>query len=357
MRIRGLTLWLSLLAGLTGLAGCDSNPTRGLTIAWHFAGGGTCAGTGVTQVRIVIAGEPLSQDTFDCGSGAVTFSDFYPGSYSVIVQGLDGGGDQTWSGKQDFTIRNDTTVDVALQPQSAQNAVAYLSWTFDAATGQAPQCGAGQTLDSVAIYIDDAATTDLSYNCEDGLGSRQVITPYLDPGDHVIQLVAYSSVDLVTNYAQTNPITVHFTTGQAPAQNLTFHWRVGGVQAAWAAYASVGDYDSDTRQPCGQTGIADMVLGFYASSPGDGPAFSLGNSCNASVILDNVQAGTWTPYIDACGPGGTAGQCGLPGNAAPVIYREDPARVQPPQISVTPGQFFDPASPVPFQVFLPLFHL
>ena len=59
-----------------------------MTVGWTFAGG-SCSGAAVEQVRIAIAGEPLQQDTFDCRSGLVTFTDFYPGTYNVTVQGLD----------------------------------------------------------------------------------------------------------------------------------------------------------------------------------------------------------------------------------------------------------------------------
>ncbi|HEY1909208.1 MAG TPA: hypothetical protein VGG91_24400, partial [Myxococcaceae bacterium] len=77
-------------------------------------------------------------------------------------------------------------------------------------------------------------------------------------------------------------------------------------------------------------------------------------ACNASVVLDNVYSGTWTPYIDACGPGGTSGLCGLQGGATP-IYRENPALVSPTTVTVQPGRFFQTSNAAAFQVFIPLF--
>ncbi|HET9034879.1 MAG TPA: hypothetical protein VFN45_01695, partial [Myxococcaceae bacterium] len=143
--------------------------------------------------------------------------------------------------------------------------------------------------------------------------------------------------------------------GQGGSQNVPLHWNVGGVQVGWAPYANQSAYDANTPQSCNQTGIGDLTLGFHPAQ-GNDQNFALGSACNASVVLDNVYAGNLTPYIDACGPGGTPGLCGFTGGGT-VIYRENPGLVSPSTVTVQPGVFFQAANPTPFQVFIPLFPL
>ena len=354
MRIRGLTLGLALLGGLSA---CVSHPGGAMTVGWTFAGG-RCTGAAVEQVRIAIAGEPLQQDTFDCRSGLVTFTDFYPGTYNLTIQGLDYNQAVTWSGTESVRLDRDVSVTIDLQPVSQQNAVYYFSWTLDAATGdpdQIPRCGPGQRMDKVAIFIDDLTQSLGSYDCAEGLDGNLVVTPYVAPGQHEVVLLAYDSQESVTSFAETDRLSINFVTGQAGSQTVPLHWNVGGLQVGWAPYANQSAYDANTPQSCGQAGIADLVLGFHPLQ-GNDQTFALGSSCNASVVLDNVYAGSMTPYIDACGSGGTPGLCGFTGGGT-VIYREDPTLVSPPTAEVQAGVFFQAANATPFQVFIPLFPL
>jgi hypothetical protein len=354
MRIRGLTLGLTLLSGLSA---CGSHSGGAITVGWVFPNAGTCSGAAVEQVQIAIAGEPLQNDTFDCRSNLATFTDFYPGTYNVTVQGLDSNQTPTWSGTASVRVDGDASVTVVLQPLNQANAVAYFSWTVDSATGdpgQIPLCGPGQVMDKVAIFIDNLTQSSFSYDCDQGLNGNVVVTPYVTPGQHTIVLLAFNSQENVTSYAETDPLQLNFVTGQAGSQTVPLHWNVGGVQVGWAPYASMSDYNANIQQTCAAAGIADLVLGFPGAQ---GPqTFSLGSSCNASVTLNNVYSGTLTPYIDACGPGGTPGLCGMTGGAAP-IYRENPALVNPTTITVQPGVFFQQSNATPFQVFIPLFHI
>jgi hypothetical protein len=271
------------------------------------------------------------------------------------VQGLDASQAVTWTGTESVRLDGDVSVTVDLQPVSDNNAVYYFSWTVDAATGdpgQIPGCGPGERMDQVAIFVDNLNLG--SYGCEQGLNGNLVITPYVTQGQHTVQLVTYNSQENTTAFAQSEALQIDFVTGgQGGSQTVPLHWNVGGVQAAWAPYASMSDYNSDTRQSCASAGITDLVLTFQ--SP-DGPqSFALGSSCNASVVLDNVYSGNLTPQIDACGQGTSAGTCGQTGTSP--TYREDPALVNPPTLTVQAGAFFQAGNPTPFQVFIPLFHL
>jgi len=345
MRIRGLTLWLCLLSGLSA---CDSSRGGSMTVSWTF-GGGSCSGAAVQQIRIAIAGEPLSQDTFDCLSGLATFNDFYPGNYVVTVQGLDADQAVTWQGTKSVRLDGDTSVMVDLQPVSQDNAVAYLSWTFAPATGQAPQCGAGQRLDSVAIYVDSAAT-NLGYACGDGLGTNQVVTPYLAPGDHIVQLVAYNAAENQTAFAQTDPVTIHFETGRAVSQSLTMNWQVGGLAVAWGAFPDLQSYQSNPNQPLsctsGPASAIATVSVFLAdpaapSDPTKGTQFD-GYTCASGALLDNAPVGQWLPFVAAYAAGG--------GNA---LYFQDDQNV-PQTVNIVAGHFYSQQD-LQTQVFVPLF--
>jgi len=345
MRIRGLTLSLGLLG--MGLVSCGSSP-HALTVSWTFAGNASCAGAGIQQVRITIGGESLQQSIFDCSAGQVLFSDFYPGTYQVTVDALDvtvpNPPTPVWSGSTSVSLRDDAEARVVLQPLSGANAVNYLSWSFDPASGdqgQVPQCGAGQRLDSVAIFV-DGAPSNFSYNCGDGLGQQQVVSPYLSPGNHTIQLAAYNQAEGQTEFAITDPVSIAFTTGSATAQALTMHWQVGGMAVSWAAYPSLQAYQASQPVSCPSTGIVSVSV-FFAN-PADktsGTQFN-GFSCSSGALLDNVPAGTWLPFGAAYGSAGNT-----------PLYFQDDVNV-PQQVTVVAGRFYSQQD-AQTQVFVPLF--
>ena len=59
-------------------------------------------------------------------------------------------------------------------------------------------------MDQVAIFVD---TQNLgSYGCEQGLNGNLVITPYVTPGQHTVQLVTYNSQENATAFAQSDAL-------------------------------------------------------------------------------------------------------------------------------------------------------
>jgi len=340
MRIRGLTLCLSLIGGL---AACDNSRSGSITVGWTF-GGGSCAGAAVEQVQIAIAGEQLSPNTFDCRSGLATFQDFFPGNYVVTIQGLDSTQAVIWTGSKSFRVDGDVSVTVDLQPVSQQNAVAYFSWIFDQSMGdpgRIPQCGQGERLDRVGILID--GEDNGSYGCEQGINGNVVISPYVTPGQHSINLVAYSSQEGVTRFAESGTFNMNFVTGTAPSQILPLHWNVGGLAVSWAAYSSLSAYQAN--QPpvaCASTGIASVSV-FLAdpSDPSKGTQFP-GFTCASVAVLDNAPAGQWLPFVS-----------GLASDGTTVLYFQDEQHV-PQTVTVTAGRFFA-TNDAQTQVFVPLF--
>jgi hypothetical protein len=337
--MRFLRLTVPLLA--LGLGACSSSGEGGsIAVTWRFDGS-SCTNAGVEQVRIAIAGETLNPDTFDCASGVVSFNNFFNGTYAVVVQGLNAiTGEALWSGTATAVVNNgDTAVTVTLEPLSPDNTVAYLSWGFDPATGQVPQCGVGQRLDSVGIFIDNQ-DSNLVYNCGDGLNPKLAATPYLPAGDHTLQLVAFNSTDNQIAFAETDPVTVTFAPGQAPNEILTFHWNVGGLRVTYAPYSSVSNYPNSPL-PC-PSGITDVDV--FLDVPGDpnnpsNQSFP-GWTCSSGATIDNAFPGTWAPFVSAFG-----GQT--------LLFFQDENSF-PQQVTVTQARFFDPTDSST-QVFVPIF--
>lgn len=328
-----------------GLVACNSGPGGSIAITWSLAGS-TCHNAGVSQVRIAIAGQTLNPDTFDCASGVVSFDNFFDGTYAVVVQGLNAvTGEALWSGTATAVVhQGDTAVAVVMQPLGAENTVAYLTWNFDPASGQVPQCGTGQRLDSVSIFV-DGQDSSLAYNCGDGANGKLAVSPYLTAGDHVLQLVAFNATENETAFAETDPVHITFATGQAPTQPLTFHWNVGGLRVTYAPYASIADYNANRPVPCGSSNITEVEV--YLVDPND-PNTSTGFTgftCSGGATIDNAfpnpnPPGTWLPFVSAFG-----GQTRL--------YFQDDVNF-PQDVTVTVGKFFDVNDPTT-QVFVPLF--
>jgi len=336
MRFPRLTVPLLAL----GLAACSSGGGGSIAVTWRFDGS-SCRAAGVQQVRIAIAGENLNPDTFDCASGVVSFDNFFNGTYAVVVQALNASTNEAlWSGSGQAVVHDgDTAVTVTLEPLTPNNAVAYLSWTFDPASGQFPQCGVGQRLDTVAIFV-DGADSNLVYNCGDGASSQQVVTPYLAPGPHQIQLVAFNANENRTAFAETDPVTLQFASGAAPTQAMVFHWNVGGLRVTYAPYSSLSNYPNNPL-PC-PSGITDVDV--FLEVPGDpnnpsNQSFP-GWTCSSGATIDNAFPGTWAPFVSAYG-----GQT--------LLFFQDEATF-PQQITVAKGHFFDPTDRST-QVFVPLF--
>jgi len=336
MRFPRLTVPLLAL----GLGACNSGGGGSIAVTWRFDGS-SCTNAGVEQVRIAIAGETLNPDTFDCASGVVSFDNFFNGTYAVVVQGLNAiTGEALWSGTATAVVNNgDTAVTVVMDPLSPDNTVAYLSWTFDPATGQFPQCGMGQRLDSVGIFI-DGQDSNLVYNCGDGASSKLAATPYLPAGDHTLQLVAFNSSDNQIAFAQSDEVTVHFAAGQAPNQVLTFHWNVGGVRVTYTPYNSVSDYPASPLScPSGITAVTVFLDVPGDSTNPDNQSFP-GWSCSSGATIDDAFPGTWEPLVNAYG-----GQT--------LLFFQDENSF-PKQVTVTVAKFFDPGDQTT-QVFVPIF--
>ena len=336
MRFLRLTVPLLVL----GLGACNSGSGGSIAVAWRFDGS-SCTNAGIEQVRIAIAGETLNPDTFDCTSGVVSFDNLFNGTYAVVVQGLNAiTGEALWSGTGTAVVHDgDTAVTVVMEPQSPDNTVAYLSWTFDPATGQFPQCGMGQRLDSVGIFIDNQ-DSNLVYNCSDGANSRLAASPYLAAGDHTIQLVAFNAADNQIAFAESDPVTITFAPGNAPNEIFTFHWNVGGVRISYAPFHAQTDFPSSPL-PC-PSGITSVnVFLDVPGNPNDPTNQSFpGFTCGSGATIDNAFPGNWEPIVNAFG-----GQT--------LLYLQD-ENFLPQQVTVTVAKFFDPTDQTT-QVFVPIF--
>jgi len=312
-----------------------------IAVSWTFAGNSCSQTPTVVQVQVNVPNDPtpIYPNTFPCSVGTLpgqlVIYNYVPGSYTVVLTGLDSNGNSTWVGSGTATVVANQTVSIAIDLQPANsndagtsNAVAYLSWGFTPPVGSyAPPCTASDNpdpdrMDSVALYVDGATTSAQTYDCTAGLGALQVTTPTLSPGTHSLQLVAYQS-GLDYGFAQTLPVSVTIAANSPTSQSFTFAWQVGGIGVAWTYPIS---------NACTTGGVASVNVGFSGAA-GSGYTVT-GWPCPTAVApfkrLAAVRAGgvTYSLSVDALG-----------GPPSPVLYSGTA-----PSVTIVPGQFYDGTS-------------
>ena len=127
------TLMLLLLAA----AACGGGPSRGhLVVDWTFAGR-SCADAGVANIRVAIANEVLTPDTFNCQESngqiniGVDLGTYFTGDYQLTISGYDANNVVTHEQTQTVAVHqgeNSYAIDV---PQ-----VAVTTGSADASAGR-----------------------------------------------------------------------------------------------------------------------------------------------------------------------------------------------------------------------------
>ncbi|TMA92831.1 MAG: hypothetical protein E6J63_00680 [Deltaproteobacteria bacterium] len=215
------TLMLLLLAA----AACGGGPSRGhLVVDWTFAGR-SCADAGVANIRVAIANEVLTPDTFNCQESngqiniGVDLGTYFTGDYQLTISGYDANNVVTHEQTQTVAVHqgeNSYAIDV---PQVAvTTGSAALTWSFDV---DHKSCAAAN-VQKVTILVDpdsggnggtNAGTVPCSTMGTDG-ASVESITPgthtfailalrTLSDGDHVV----YRTHNPVAGYIVVGAIT------------------------------------------------------------------------------------------------------------------------------------------------------
>jgi hypothetical protein len=175
---------------LTPVLGCGLTHSD-LEIDWVF-GSGTCADYGVAQIRVSIAGEQLSPDTFACTQGGqvTTGADlgrFLTGLYDVTVDALDSSGNVLSSSYGTIEVvdapHNVFTFDLG-------TGTLKLSWTFDGSSCAASGANWVRAWLDGQLLTSDTGSTVIP--CNGSSGDGVTISP-IEPGSHTLDLEAVQS--------------------------------------------------------------------------------------------------------------------------------------------------------------------
>ncbi|ATB27960.1 hypothetical protein [Melittangium boletus] len=227
-----------------------------LTFLWTFAnvGAGRCSDVpDVKNIRITIPGEKLHNGgVYACntlGTDGIVLHDFAPKSYGYTLEALSYDNRVLYQASGNFAVNGDTRVNVNLTPKGGQSSFAYISWSFEANTSSSnPDCNqAGAT--HVDVRIDGGEWTRLQ--CEKGIGTNQVSSPYLAPGAHTIELVGVrvSGSGETPYYYRKEPLT---TQAGSPIFASFKLMAVGGMTLSWDLR------DGSLARTCAQAGVSEL---------------------------------------------------------------------------------------------------
>jgi hypothetical protein len=288
---------------------CDDGYTDTLhsgdvNFTWTFAGRFCEQVPDIHGVQITIPGESLENGGYypcnTAGYDGIVLHDFVPGSYTFTLEGVNQFNDVTYTASGTFRVDGDVRVSVDLTPVGAPSSYAYLYWTLPAANGYArPSCYQAGVTD-VWVRIDD---TWGSFSCADGMGEHGVLTEYLEPGVHEIEIIAGG----YTGYGDETFALSHYvgtlqTFNGKPVFADYSLWAVGTAAMRWQPYTSGG-----AKLSCADAGLTKVSINVKDASGQfiyAGSGLELG--CNeAPVTLNYLLPGTYSVYMQATGPGGT----------------------------------------------------
>jgi hypothetical protein len=318
-----------LALAAAAVSGCTYYPPPGnMYLSWTFAGASCAAVPNVVSVTVDIPNDPvpITPNVFPCSAGnppsVLIVYDFVPGNYVVNLSARDASGAVIYAGSATLVVNGDVYATLDLQATAP-----LLSWSFAPATGIAsaiPPCTAFQDpdpdrIDSVALYVDGAATQAIIYDCIQGVGGSQVAAPALAPGSHLLQLVGYQE-GIPDAFVQSAPVSVNF--GAATSQAFTFEWLVGGIGVTW----TYPDPNACT------SGAVASVSATFAGPGGYGLS---GFPCTTPVAVFKT-----LPGVTATGASGVNYALGVsaygPPPGLPLVYT---GTVDP--VPILPGIFYD----------------
>jgi hypothetical protein len=314
------------------LTGCvvysGGNRSGDVTLSWSFAGNTCNQVPHVQSVKVTIPGETLQNNgVYSCLTNnypGIVLNNFRGGTYSYNLQALDYSGRVAYESSGTFAVNGNTRVDSDLTPPGGGASYAYLSWTFPAnSASNNPTCqSAGVT--KVEISIDGAAP--IAYACADGQTAQGVVTPYLDPGVHTIDLWARTASNYVYYSLRSNLTT---EAARPSAAQYDFVWAVGGTAINWAFQGA--------QSTCAASGVTKVYVNFIDSQTNLAvyPADDMQDCGGAPVLYNYLPPGTYKVRLIGTGPG--------------VEYRSNlnPATT----VTVSAGVFVDEAEAIPVTMY------
>jgi hypothetical protein len=271
---------------------CGGPVRERLLVEWTFAGK-TCDVAGVARVRVGIAGQILTPDTFQCiqpDGSLVRGADlgrFLTGTYSLQIDAYDAAGALTYQAAQSFEVTptGDNHLVVDLKPQT-QTAVT-LHWTFAGKT-----CAqAGNPTVQVVLDNAPAPLTDQSGNpnlpcaqlASDGTLQDGISVYPLTPGLHTFSFLATAAG--ASYRLQNFPVTA------VSGQNVLATPDLVASASACASGACAGLLWSFSGLPCTDAAV-DTVRVYVDGANAGEPVCA-----DAGGTVSNLTAGSHTLQI------------------------------------------------------------
>ncbi|OJH35394.1 hypothetical protein [Cystobacter ferrugineus] len=226
-----------------------------VTFFWTFGniGAGRCADVpDVKSIHISISGETLHNGgVYACntaGTDGIVLHDFQPRTYSYTLKAVGYDNQVLYQASGNFTVNGDTRVNVNLAPQGGGSSFAYVSWSFEGNTNNSNPTCSQAGVNYVDVRIDNGEWARLA--CEDGIGEKQIPSPFLAPGNHTIEFVGmnvthsgatpyyYRSGTLTTQ--EGSPVSVSYTLRAVGGMSLRMKLFDGSVQKTCAQAGVTG---------------------------------------------------------------------------------------------------------------------
>ncbi|XXF76608.1 hypothetical protein P2318_26640 [Myxococcaceae bacterium GXIMD 01537] len=224
-----------------------------VSFLWTFAGMRCDDVRDVKGVNIRIPGESLANSgRYDCTTGTIdgiTLHDFAPGTYSFEIDGVSYSNDVLYRGGGSFTINGDARVNVDLTPRGSPPSYAYLSWFFP----NGANCSQAN-VKTVRVTLDGQLSEN--FNCALGNTTTSTVkTPYLEPGTHSIELIAYDAYGTRTHSFKGSVTT---QSGRPSSAEYTLRAETGRVLVGWTLSRDGGV----TSLTCQQAGVQEVSIDF-----------------------------------------------------------------------------------------------
>lgn len=278
---------------------CDVGDPGDVRFMWTFGGFRCDDMPEIKGVNITIPGESLANDgRYACQANnfdGIILHDFVPGSYSFNIEAVDYNNEVLYVGSGRFTVDGDVSVNIDLTPLNQPTSFAYIDWLFPTQAGsQYPTCA------QAGVAYVDARVDDSNwkrFNCNEGSGGNLVQSPYLDPGQHYLEIVALDSLIRPLYYYGGG-----FTSQNGTPVSVTAEtWEIGGASVRWDLY------DGNTRLSCSQAGVQSVSINFQDRFTGKwvygltGEFYGCGD---APVVFEFLKPGSYYVSIIATGSNG-----------------------------------------------------
>lgn len=312
MNARLLAAFLCLASASTGCIIIDNDPDPccttnppptgqggDVTFLWTLGNdSGRCADyPDVKNVRISIPGETLHNGgIYACNTAnvdGITLHDFAPKSYSYTIEAIGYDNRVLFKGAGSFSVNGNVRVNINLTPGG--QSYAYISWYFPPnGVSNNPSCSqAGVT--AIKASFDNGEWLNL--NCAGGMTGAGVPSPYLQPGNHTVHLIAYGWDKADRENVPLYNVLGTFETRAGSPNSVQFKFfELGGMSLRWQLW----DGYANAYKTCAEAGLTGMTINLRDTVTGELVFGTNGDpqSCTgAPVVYQFLKPGNYEVYI------------------------------------------------------------